>query len=149
MRRPHRILAGLALSALTLPLFHCGKAAEPVAAPTSPVAEDGSSPATTGSDPSTVSSAPVAAPETKTLFVRETLADCEGEGPMKCMQVRESPTAEWTLFYGSIEGFTYEPGYRYELRVETGASSAKGAADAPKHKPRLVEIVSKQRADGK
>src|SRR5688572_13487662 len=57
----------------------------------------------------------------KTLHVREVLADCEGEGPMKCMQVRESDTGEWNLFYGAIEGFTYEEGHAYVLRVKVDA----------------------------
>src|SRR5690606_36537706 len=144
--RPFLARVGLLpLLPLLFAFFHCGKGPEPVSAPSSPVSETegGATPGAIGAGPSTVSSAPAAAPSQKTLFVRETLVDCEGEGPMKCMQVRESPTGEWTLFYGSIEGFSYEPGYRYELRVETGSSSTGGAADAPKGKTRLVEVVSK------
>ncbi|PTT37503.1 hypothetical protein DBR28_09820, partial [Chryseobacterium sp. HMWF028] len=38
---------------------------------------------------------------------------------MKCMQVKESTSAECTNFYSNIEGFTYEPGYEYVLKVKT------------------------------
>ena len=73
----------------------------------------------------------------KTLFVREVRADCEGEGPMKCLQVRESETEPWTLFYASIEGFSYEESYKYELRVKAESNA--------KRRYRLVEVVSKQK----
>lgn len=81
----------------------------------------------------------------KTIFVREERVDCEGEGPMLCMQVREAESEEWTLFYGRIEGFSYEEGYAYELRVNTEEVKAP-PADRPSRKVRLVEIVSKTKA---
>lgn len=80
---------------------------------------------------------------TKTLFVREVLAECEGAGgPRKCMQVRESERDEWTLFYGAIEGFKYEPSFAYELRV-TVESVSKPPADGSSRRYRLAEVVSK------
>ncbi len=54
---------------------------------------------------------------TKTLYVAHHLADCVGVGPMECMLVRETPDAEWTMFYSQIEGFDYEPGFDYQLSV--------------------------------
>ncbi|MBX3192248.1 MAG: DUF4377 domain-containing protein [Labilithrix sp.] len=87
-----------------------------------------------------------AADAVTTLFVREALADCEGgAGPMKCMQVRGSDKEEWTLLYQSIEGFTYEPGNAYELRVAAKAAG-KPPADGSSRRLRLVEIVSKKKA---
>ncbi len=80
----------------------------------------------------------------KTMFVREQRIDCEGEGPMLCMQVRDARTDEWTLFYGRIEGFTYEDGYAYELRVNVEEVKAP-KADASSKRLRLVEIVSKEK----
>ena len=96
--------------------------------------------------PTTSSQTPDAAPPAggKTLFVREMLVDCEGERPMKCMQVRESETDEWTLLYGSIEGFTYEPGFLYELRVDSMTTS-RPAADRPSRRPRLLGVVGKKK----
>jgi hypothetical protein len=81
---------------------------------------------------------------TKTLFVREVQADCEGEGPRKCLQVRESESADWMLFYAPIEGFTYEEGTKYELRVSV-EKNPQPMADASSLKYALVEIVSQQK----
>ena len=80
----------------------------------------------------------------KTLFVREERVDCEGEGRMRCMQVREAETKEWELFYGKIEGFSYEEGYAYELRVKP-AAVAGPMADGPSGRMQLVEVVSKKK----
>lgn len=77
----------------------------------------------------------------KTLFVDSELVDCEGEGPMKCLRVREGGSDEWTLLYQGIEGFTHEAGTRYELRVEVSEVSDP-PADASSRRLRLVEIVS-------
>lgn len=54
---------------------------------------------------------------------------------MKCMRTRTSKDGEWEFFYAPIEGFTFEEGNSYELRVDMSD---------PK-KPRLVEIVSKNK----
>lgn len=78
----------------------------------------------------------------KTLYVRDVLADCEGESPRKCMQVRETPEGEWTFFYDSIEGFDYEETYQYELRVEV-KPVADPPADGSSLRYRLVQVVSK------
>lgn len=80
----------------------------------------------------------------KTIFVREERVDCEGEGPMLCMQVRDAGSEEWTLFYGKIEGFSYEEGHAYELRVRV-ADVKTPPADRSSQRVRLVEIVSKEK----
>jgi heat shock protein HslJ len=97
---------------------------------------------------------PVIAEETETpmtdsesqemvLYVGPVLVDCEGEGPQKCMLVKEDPDGEYGLFYDQIEGFEHEKGFEYQLLVSTepvedppaGASSIKWT---------LVEVVDKQ-----
>jgi hypothetical protein len=83
---------------------------------------------------------------TKTLFVRETRADCEGEGPMKCLQARESESEPWTLLYSRIEGFEYEESYAYELRVEV-VPNPRAPTDGSSRRYRLVEIISKKKVD--
>lgn len=55
--------------------------------------------------------------EEKTIFIGPEKVECVGEGPMECFQVKEDPNGEWELFYDSIDGFEWEPGYTYELRV--------------------------------
>jgi hypothetical protein len=107
-----------------------GTTAEQVAAEVPAVkTKTGESPANTGD---------------KTMFVREQRIDCEGEGPMLCMQVRDAGSDEWTLFYGRIEGFTYEEGYAYELRVKV-EEVKRPKADASSKRFKLVEIVSKKK----
>jgi hypothetical protein len=82
--------------------------------------------------------------EGKVLWVHEERVDCEGDGPRKCMKIKENEGGEWQLFYSSIEGFTHEAGFRYRIRVsETPAS--KPAADAPSRRYRLLEVLSKER----
>ncbi|HEY7394495.1 MAG TPA: DUF4377 domain-containing protein [Gemmatimonadaceae bacterium] len=43
---------------------------------------------------------------------------CVGSFPMECLRVREHPDTAWTLFYERIEGFTFEPGFQYTVRVK-------------------------------
>jgi hypothetical protein len=84
------------------------------------------------------------AAEEKTLFVREAYMDCEGEGPMKCLQVRESPDQDWTLMYGRIKGFDYEEGFAYELRVKI-MKVDNPPADGSSRRYELVKVVSQEK----
>lgn len=63
------------------------------------------------------------------------LKDCVGVGPQKCMVVNDN------FFYDDIEGFTYEEGNSYELRVKK-VEKDNVPADANKYAYSLVEIVS-------
>lgn len=85
-------------------------------------------------------------PAGQLMFVHESLVDCEGVAPMKCMQVRSNESEDWTWFYDSIEGFTHEPGYRYELRVEV-TEVENPPADGSSKRYRLIEVVSKQKVE--
>lgn len=78
-----------------------------------------------------------------TLYVGPELVDCVGVGPMKCMLVKENPEDEYQFFYSQIEGFTFEPGYTYELRVRI-EPVANAPADASSLKYTLIEMVSKE-----
>ena len=53
-----------------------------------------------------------------TLHVAPNTAECMGVGPQRCLLVKEHEDQAWTHFHGGIEGFTFEPGYRYTLLVE-------------------------------
>jgi hypothetical protein len=54
----------------------------------------------------------------KTMIVGSQLVDCEGAGPMKCMQVKAKESDNWEYFYGNIQGFNYESGYEYVIKVK-------------------------------
>lgn len=56
----------------------------------------------------------------ETLIVAPEKVECLGFiSPQECLQVKNTPEEEWRWFYDSIEGFAYEPGYLYELRVRS------------------------------
>ncbi len=67
---------------------------------------------------------------------------CVGVSPQLCLQVKEAGQENWTYFYDQIDGFTYEPGYLYQLRVKKETIS-NPAADASSIKWTLVEEISK------
>ncbi|EJL75485.1 DUF4377 domain-containing protein [Chryseobacterium populi] len=78
----------------------------------------------------------------KTFIVGPQTADCTGVAPMKCLQVKENPSGNWANFYSNIEGFTYEPGYEYVLKVKT-EKIENPLADGSSIKYTLVKQVSK------
>lgn len=80
--------------------------------------------------------------EEKTLWVREEQIDCEGEAPMKCLQVRDTPDGKWTLLYTRIHGFDFEPGFRYELKVRVQSGLA-APADGSSVRYTLLQVVKK------
>ena len=81
--------------------------------------------------------------EVITLFVGPELVDCVGVGPMKCMQVKTDPDAEYELFYGQIDGFEFEEGFEYELEVQVDPVE-NPPADAPNVRYTLIRILNKQ-----
>lgn len=89
---------------------------------------------------------PVASPEPEAeeviLYVGPTLVDCVGVAPQKCLLVKEDPAGEYQFFYDSIEGFEYETGYTYQLRVKK-EPVANPPADASSIKWTLIEVVEK------
>ena len=85
-----------------------------------------------------------AAGKTETLYINNKLVDCVGVGPQKCMQVRKSLKGEWTLFYGGIEGFRFEPGYRYKLKVNV-TKIKNPPMDSSNLKYSLVKVLSKKK----
>lgn len=84
----------------------------------------------------------------KIYWVNSRKVDCMGVGAMSCMQVQKGNNIEekqWQNFYSSIEGFNYEPGYIYKLRVkEERFPEEKVSADASSIKYTLVKVVDKQ-----
>lgn len=79
----------------------------------------------------------------KNIYVGAQLVDCQGVGPMKCLQVKDAPEEEWRLFYGVIEGFTYEEGFIYTLKIrETQVENP--PADGSSLKWTLVEVMTQE-----
>ncbi|KFE97939.1 hypothetical protein IX38_19980 [Chryseobacterium luteum] len=80
----------------------------------------------------------------KTFIIGPETADCTGTAPMKCLQVKEKASEEWINLYTNIEGFTYEPGYEYVLKVKT-EKIINPPADGSSIKYTLIKEVSKTR----
>ena len=82
--------------------------------------------------------------ETKHIYIADHLVDCVGVAPQKCMLVKENIVDEWTIFYGNIEGFTYEKGYKYLLKVKI--EEVKNLpADGSSLKYTLLEVLEKNK----
>lgn len=67
--------------------------------------------------------------------------------PMNCLLVQhgDSITYQWEFFYDEIEGFDYQPGFLYTLKVAvTTLPPDQVAADASSRSYRLLEILDKK-----
>ena len=81
--------------------------------------------------------------EELTLFVGPERIECMGfMFPATCLQVRFNPAENWEAFDDPIEGFDFEPGFFYELRVRR-VSIADPPADASSYRWILLELVNK------
>ncbi|MEZ4793778.1 MAG: DUF4377 domain-containing protein [Gelidibacter sp.] len=78
----------------------------------------------------------------KTIYVADTMVNCTGAAAQKCLQIKENEKDNWTNFYSAIEGFDYEAGYSYKLKVEV-SKIENPPADAPSEKYILVEVLDK------
>jgi heat shock protein HslJ len=80
------------------------------------------------------------------IWVNSYKVDCVGVGPMKCMLVQKGETMEegqWQNFYSKIEGFEYEPGFIYKLKVKE-EQLEDVPADASSIKYILIEVLEKK-----
>lgn len=82
--------------------------------------------------------------DTYTYWVNSARVPCVGVGPMECLQIRKGESEDWQLFYSDIEGFDFEPGYLYRLRVrEEKLDLAQVPADASSIRFILIAIEEK------
>lgn len=85
--------------------------------------------------------------ETSILWVNSQRVPCEGVSPQQCWEVQYGETlneGDWELFYTGIEGFDYEPGFIYKLKIEEEhLDPATVPADASSIKYTLIEILEK------
>ena len=77
--------------------------------------------------------------ETRVVTVAPTLARCYGVGTQSCMVV------DGSLFYNAIEGFEYEAGYNYRLRIGKYDpwDGGEPPQDAGRYAYRLLEQLEK------
>ncbi|MEM7112303.1 MAG: META domain-containing protein [Chloroflexota bacterium] len=77
-----------------------------------------------------------------TMYVGAETADCVGVAPQQCLLVKFDPNASWEFEYDGIEGFDYEAGFEYELRVQR-IDVPNPPADGSSFYYQLVEVVNK------
>jgi heat shock protein HslJ len=84
-------------------------------------------------------------PTRQTLSVAPDPVDCADGTPGVCINVTDAAGDTWITRPAEIVGFTYEPGYTYELLVEEPSEVSEMEAPEPA-RPRLIRILSKQPA---
>ncbi len=82
--------------------------------------------------------------EVKTLYVGPNTAECEGEGPQTCLLVKENPEDDYQFFYSNIDGFEYEEGFEYNIRVLVEPVENPPAGGSSLNYT-LIEVVDKQK----
>lgn len=79
-----------------------------------------------------------------TFIVGPERADCYGPFLRKCLQVKDEPAGSYRNFYGHIDGFDFESGYEYVLKVNT-EQIENPPADGSSVKYTLLEKVSQSK----
>lgn len=77
-----------------------------------------------------------------TFFVADHYAIDNSDSPQKCMLLKQHEGDDWTLFCDKIEGFTYEEGYAYKLKVRISKIENPKAGTSPIQYS-LIKIISK------
>jgi membrane-bound inhibitor of C-type lysozyme len=72
-----------------------------------------------------------------TVTVSPQKRDCMGVGPMECLVV------DGNNWYSDIEGFDFEAGYEYELKIKKTARPEPIPADASAFTYELIEVLAK------
>lgn len=85
---------------------------------------------------------PAVGEETKTIWVAHHRVDCIGVAPQKCYLIKDTQYEDWRFWYGEIEGFEFEDGYAYELRV-VEREIENPPADASSRRLELLEVILK------
>ena len=70
---------------------------------------------------------------------------CQGFIEQTCFLEFNEESQEWEFFYESIQGFDYEPGYIYQLKVRL-EDRGTDIQDVGRYAYHLVEVISKEAA---
>ena len=76
------------------------------------------------------------------VVVGPEMLPCFGVGPQMCLYVRPYGSPGWEYFYGEIEGFAYEPGFEYVIRIER-TTVRNPPADGSIYRFRLIDVIKK------
>lgn len=81
--------------------------------------------------------------DAEVMVVASETRTCYGVMKQQCMLVKGIDAASWEFFYGNIEGFEYEPGYEYVLKVKKSVVE-NPPQDASSVKYELVKVLSRE-----
>ena len=81
----------------------------------------------------------------ETLIIGPYTETCFGPFEQQCYLEFNEESQEWEFFYESIQGFDFEPGYIYRLKVRL-EEREEGIQDVGRYAYHLVEIISKEEA---
>lgn len=84
--------------------------------------------------------------DTEQFVIASEQANCMGVAPQKCLLMKKSMTDDWEFWYSGIEGFEYERGYEYVIKVRK-KEIANPPADRASFVYVLEKIVSKERKE--
>lgn len=76
------------------------------------------------------------------LYVEDTTVPCTGEAAQACLLTTMQSEGLYSYFYDTIDGFTFEPGFRYVLAVEQ-RHVPDPPADGSSIAWRLLEIIER------
>lgn len=82
-------------------------------------------------------------PHQRHLTVAPEPVPCADGTPGACLRVTDAEGDSWITHLDEIEGFTYEPGFTYEVLVEQPSRAAQ-IESAPPPRLRLVRVLSKE-----
>ena len=81
----------------------------------------------------------------ETLIIGPYTETCVGAFEQQCYLEFNEESQEWEFFYESIQGFDFEPGYIYRLKVSLHERE-EGIQDVGRYAYHLVEVLSKEEA---
>lgn len=81
----------------------------------------------------------------ETLIIGPYKVDCVGAFEQECYLEFNEESQEWHFFYEGIQGFDFEPGFIWTLKVSLHERE-EGIQDVGRYEYRLVEILDKEAA---
>ncbi len=81
----------------------------------------------------------------ETLIIGPYKVDCVGAFEQECYLEFNEESQEWHFFYEGIQGFDFEPGYIYTLKVRLEDRGTE-IQDVGRYAYHLVEVLSKEEA---
>lgn len=81
----------------------------------------------------------------ETLIIGPYKVDCVGAFEQECYLEFNEESQEWHFFYEGIQGFDFEPGFIWTLKVSLHERE-EGIQDVGRYEYRLVAVIDKEEA---